>query len=92
MFGLIKEMFIGLSTDIVSANNHTEWVSLSNQKCTTEPTIINLHSNKYMQRLHYYPFGVNLDRCFGSCNTINDLSDKVCFPNKTEDLIYMFLI
>ena len=27
-----------------------------------------------------------LDRCVESCNTINDLSNKVCIPNKTEDL------
>ena len=35
---------------------------------------------------HYYPFTVKLDRCVGSCNTLNDLSNKVCVPNKTEDL------
>ena len=29
---------------------------------------------------------VKLDRCVGSCNTLNDLSNKVCIPNKTEDL------
>ena len=29
---------------------------------------------------------VKLDRCVGSCNTLNDLSNKVCVPNKTEDL------
>ena len=28
-----------------------------------------------------------LDRCISSCNTlINDLSNKLCVPNKTEDL------
>ena len=27
-----------------------------------------------------------LDKCVGSCNALNDLSDKVCVPNKTEDL------
>ena len=27
-----------------------------------------------------------LDRCVGSCNTPNDLSNKVCVQNKTEDL------
>ena len=31
-------------------------------------------------------FEVKLDRCVGSCNTINDLSNKVCVPNKIEDL------
>ena len=25
-------------------------------------------------------------RNFGNCNTLNDLSNKVCVPNKTEDL------
>ena len=29
---------------------------------------------------------VKLGRCVGSCNTLNDLSNKVCVPNKTEDL------
>ena len=35
---------------------------------------------------HYYPFVVKLDRCVGSCNTLNDLSNKVCVLNKMEDL------
>ena len=37
-----------------------------------------------------YPFVVKLDRYVGSCNTLNDLSNKVCIPNKTEDL-YLIL-
>ena len=52
----------------------------------TQPTLINLHSNEYIQEFHYYPFVVKLDRCVGSCNNINDFSSKVCIPNKTEDL------
>ena len=31
-------------------------------------------------------FLVKLDRCVGSCNTLNDLSNKLCIPNKTKDL------
>ena len=52
----------------------------------TEPTHINLHPNEYSQGLHYYPFAVNFGRCVGSCNDLNDLSNKVFVPNKTEDL------
>ena len=45
----------------------------------------------YSHELHYYPFAVKLDRCVGSCNTLNDLFDKVRVPNKTEDLnIHVF--
>ena len=71
---------------IVCASNHTKCVLLTNQKCKTQPTIINFHPNEYSQELYYYPFAVNLDRCVRSCNTLNDLSNKVCVPNKTEDL------
>ena len=86
MFGLIKKIFIGLLTGLVNGSNHTKCTSLSNQKCMTQPSIINLHPNEYSQEFHYYPFAVKLDRCVGSCNTLNDLSNKVCIPNKTEDL------
>ena len=36
--------------------------------------------------MHYYPFTIKLEKCVGSCNTLSDLSNKVCVPNKTEDL------
>ena len=72
-------------SSIVNASNHTKCLSLSNQKCKIQLTLINLHPNKYIQEFHYYPFLVKLDRCVVSCNTINDLSNKVCIPNKTED-------
>ena len=32
MFGLIKKIFMGLLTDIVSASNHTKCVLLSSQR------------------------------------------------------------
>ena len=45
MFGLIKKLFIGLLTGIVNGSNHTKYLALTNQKCTTQPTLINLHLN-----------------------------------------------
>ena len=48
--GLLKRYLL-LSTSIESASNHTKWVLLSNQKCITQPTIINLHPNEYTQGL-----------------------------------------
>ena len=82
MFGTTKNMFIVLLTNIVNASNHTKFVSLSNQKCGIQSTLTNLHPNEYSQELQYYPFAVKLDKCvviLYSCN-------KVCVPNKTEDL------
>ena len=91
MFGLIKKTFSGLLTSLVNRSNHTKCVSLCNHKCMTLPTLINLYPNEYSQEFHYYALAVKLDRRFGSCNTLNDLSNKVCVRNKTEDLdISMF--
>ena len=43
------------------------------------------------QKIQYYPFAVKLDKRVGSYNTLHDLSDKVCVPNKSEDLnIHIF--
>ena len=61
-------------------------MSLSNQKFLIQSTVIYLNPNEYSQEFHYYPFAVRSDRCFGSCNSLNDLSNKACIPNKTEDL------
>ena len=46
-----------------------------------QPTLINLYPKEYSQEFHCYPFAVKLDRCAGSFNTLNDLSNKVCVPN-----------
>ena len=47
MFGLIKKILIGLLTGLVNGSNDTTCVSLSNQKCMTQPIFINLHPNEY---------------------------------------------
>ena len=86
MFGLIKKIIMGLVINIVNASNYTRCVSLSNQKCEIQPTLTNLHPNEYSQEFYYYSLPVKLDRCVGGCNTLNDLTTKVCIPNKIEDL------
>ena len=42
MLGLIKKIFIGLLTGPVNRSNHIKYVSLRNDKCMTQPTLINL--------------------------------------------------
>ena len=61
MFGLIKNMFIRI-TRLVNVSNHIKCISLHNQKCNIQPTLINLHPNEYSQQLHFYPLAVKLDR------------------------------
>ena len=77
-------MLIKLLTGLVNGSNHTKYVSLSNQKCIIEPTFINSHLNEYNQEFHYYLFAVKLDRCVGSCNTLNGLSINYEFQTKQK--------
>ena len=63
MFGLIKKMFIRLSTGLVKGYNYTKCVSLTNHKCMIQPTLINLHPSECKQDFNYYPFAVKLDIC-----------------------------
>ena len=79
-------MFIVLSTSIPSGCYYKSCMSLSNHKCMTQLTLINLRPNEYRQELHYYLFAINLDRCAGSSYSPDDLCNKVCIPNETEDL------
>ena len=86
MFVIIKKMFILLLTSIVNTYNPTKFVSLSTQKCEIKPNLINLHPNECNQEFHYYPFATKLHKCIGGCNTRNDLSNRVCVPDKIENL------
>ena len=49
MFGVIKKMFAVLLAGIVNASTQTKCVSLSNEKCKIEPTLVNLRPNEYNQ-------------------------------------------
>ena len=52
MFGFIKKVFIGLltiTTSVIIISNHAKYVSFSNQKYTTQPTIIDLHPDECAQ-------------------------------------------
>ena len=86
IFGLVKKIFIRLLTSVVNACSHTKCVSLSNQKCKIQPTLINLHPKEYTQGLRHYPLAVNLDRCVRIYNTLSNLSNEICTPNDIEDL------
>ena len=57
-----------------------------------QPTLIDLSSDEYNQRLCYYPFIVILDTYNGSCNKLHDTSSRVCFANKAENVNLFFLI
>ena len=47
---------------------------MNNQECKIRPEIINLNSNESS----FYPYSIKINKCKGSCNTINDPYAKIC--------------
>ena len=45
-----------------------------------QSTLINLYPNEYNQEFQCFPFLVELDRCLGSWNTLNDFANKNMCP------------
>ena len=80
MFGFIKKCFFTAITVInfnLSSVNSLECASVNNQECKIRTGIINLNTNEPM----FYPYSIKINRCKGSCNTINDPYTKICAPN-----------
>ena len=50
--------------------------------CQTRPTIVYVNSDE----TPFYSFTTSIDKCVGSCNTINDPYDQFCVPNKVKNM------
>ena len=62
--------------------NYLECVSMNNQECKIRTEIINLNTNESM----FYPYNIKINRCKGSCNTINNLYAKICVPGQIKNI------
>ena len=80
IFKLIRQTFVASSS--FSGSLATKCMSLNDEPCLVRPNLIDLNPNE----LYYYPFMVSLDRCDGSCNTLDYPSDRLCVPNRAEDV------
>ena len=85
MFGIIKKVFIStlafFSHNILLTNS-LKCYSLDNQECKIKPEIINVNN----KGLIFYPYKIKMNRCVGSCNTIDDRYGKTCFANDIENI------
>ena len=85
MFGFIKKSlftattffsFNGIAFNPLNVNS-LECVSMNNPECRTRTKIINVNNNEPF----FYPFSINVNKCSGSCNNINDPYAKLCVPD-----------
>ena len=56
-----------------------ECVSVVNQKCMPRPKIVDV--NEGVGEALFYPYNVLVNKCSGSCNTLDDPMAKLCVPN-----------
>ena len=56
--------------------------SVDNQNCQIMPEIINVNNKEPI----FNPYKVKMNRCVGSCNTIDAPYGKTCFANDIENI------
>ena len=73
--------FSGSSANIAKVPDHRKCISLNNEPFLPRPILIELNPKK----LYYHPFPVSLYTGNGNFNTLDDLSGRICGPNRTKD-------
>ena len=63
----------------ISNINTLKWLSVIKQKCMPRPKILDV--NEGVSEALFYPYNVLVNKCSGSCNTLDDPMAKVCVPN-----------
>ena len=70
-FKAVKQIFASTMTPFscsVLNVNSLKCASINNQECKIRPKIININSNEPV----FFPYSINVSKCSGSCNNIND--------------------
>ena len=80
MFGFIRTMFYTAVT-IISCNA-LKCVLMNNEECKIRPDILNINRDE----LSFYPDSVEVNKCSGSCNNINDPYAKLCVPDVVKNI------
>ena len=55
---------------------------MNNEPCMTRSTLIDL----IHVELNYYSFMISIDKCNGSCNSVDDLFMERCIQRETKDV------
>ena len=70
-----------------------EFVSVVNQKCMSRPKILNV--NEGIGEALFYPYNVLVNKCSGSCDTLDNPMSKRCVPKIIKNVnmkVYNFLM
>ena len=68
-----------------------ECVSVVNKKCMPRPKILDV--NEGVREALFYPYNVLVNKCSGSCNTLDNPMAKMCIPKIIKNInmtVYIF--
>ena len=85
IFRFIKKCFFTAVTFFnfnLSNVNSLKGISMNNPECKIRSEIINFNNNEPM----FYPYSISINKCKGSCNTINDPYVKLCVPDTIKNI------
>ena len=54
---------------------------MNNQECKIRSEVINLNTDEAL----VFPYSIKINRCKGSCNTINDPYAKICVSDQIKN-------
>ena len=84
---------LGISLFNVLKVNTLECLSVINKKCMPRPKVLDV--NEGVGETLFYPYNVLVNKCSGSCNTLDDPMAKMCIPNMIKNVnmkVYNFLM
>ena len=86
---------INLAISLFSALkvNSLECLSLINRECMPRPKILNV--NEGIGETLFYPYNVLVNKCSGSCDTLDNPMSKICVPKIIKNVnmkVYNFLM
>ena len=91
MFGFVERILVStmmLFGCYLSSVNLLECVSMKNQECKVRHEIVNVNSNKPV----FYPFSIEISKCSGNYNNINDPYAKLSVPDVANPLLFTVAI
>ena len=88
-------LLINLAISLINVLNVNalECLSVINQECKPRPKILDV--NERIGEALFYLYNVLVNKCSGSCNTLDDLMATLCVPNIVKNVnmkVYNFLM
>ena len=82
IFSFVKKLFVLGLTAISNITGALECISIKNQQCKVRPKLVDVSSNNPI----FYPFSVQINRCSGNCNNINDPYARIYVSDTVKNL------